>query len=326
MSTSHRIEAIQTSLRQEQAQPAPSPQNVQATPDSSSQKRNHLAIIIALFALYVVWGGTYLAMRIALQGFPPFLLAATRFLTAGSIMYVFLRLRGEPNPTRSQWLGSLAVGGLLLMCCNGGVVFSEQWVASGLAALALGAIPLWAALFSGLFGRWPTRREWLGLALGFVGVALLNIENGLSANLLSAVVLLIAPMCWAFGSIWSQRLPLPKGGMASAAQMLGGGSLLAILGLSTGERMTSFPPAAALWAMAFLVLGGSLIGFTAYVYLLKHVRPALATSYAYVNPVIAVGLGVGLAGEHITVLGLLSMVTILGGVGLMSVGRTQKST
>ena len=156
-----------------------------------------------------------------------------------------------------------------------------------------------------------------------MGVALLNVENGLSANLLGTIVLLIAPMCWAFGSIWSQRLPLPKGGMASAAQMLAGGALLAFLGLSTGERMTSFPPAGALWAMAFLVFGGSLIGFTAYVYLLKHVRPALATSYAYVNPVVAVGLGVGLAGEHISILGLLSMVTILGGVGLMSVGRTQ---
>ncbi len=141
--------------------------------------RDRLLIILSLLSLYFLWGGTYLAMRIALQGFPPFFLAGVRQLTAGIILFLFLRLRKHESPTRKQWLAAIVVGGLLLVVGNGGVVFAEQWVSSGLAALALGAIPLWAALFSGLFGRWPTRIEWFGLGLGFLGVVLLNFENGL---------------------------------------------------------------------------------------------------------------------------------------------------
>jgi drug/metabolite transporter (DMT)-like permease len=283
--------------------------------------RNRLLILLSLLSLYLIWGGTYLAMRIGLEGFPPFILAGIRFLVAGSILYTFLRVRGSPTPSRSQWIGAMLVGALLLVGGNGGVIFAEQWVASGLAALAIAAVPLWAALFSGLFGRWPTRLEWLGLGLGFMGVVLLNLENGLSANLLGAVALFIAAISWAFGSIWSQHLPLPKGLMASAAQMLAGGFLLILLSLAVGERMTAVPGVRPMLALAFLVVFGSLIAFSAYGYLLSHVRPALATSYAYVNPVVAVGLGVGLAGEHITLLGLLAMLTILSGVGLVSLGK-----
>src|SRR6266566_4410840 len=258
-----------------------------AVGSSPSTMRKRLLIILSLLSLYFIWGGTYLAMRIALHGFPPFILAGVRQLTAGIILFLFLRLRKHESPTRAQWLAAILVGGLLLVVGNGGVVFAEQWVSSGLAALALGAIPLWAALFSGLFGRWPTRIEWFGLGLGFLGLVLLNFENGLHANPIGAIILLIAPISWALGSILSQRLPLPKGVMASAAQMLTGGCILLILGLSIGERMTSFPAPRPLLAMAFLVIGGSLIAFTAYGYLLRHVRPALATSYAYVNPVVA---------------------------------------
>jgi drug/metabolite transporter (DMT)-like permease len=209
----------------------------------------------------------------------------------------------------------------LLVGGNGIVSFAEQWVSSGLAALALGAVPLWAALFSGLFGRWPTRIEWFGLVLGFSGIILLNLENGLHGNPIGAIALLIAPMSWAFGSILSQRLPMPKGIMSSAAQMLTGGCMLFIVGLGSGERMTSFPAPQPLLAMAFLVIGGSLIAFSAYGYLLRRVRPALATSYAYVNPVVAVGLGAALAGEQITLVEVLAMLTILSGVVLVSMGR-----
>lgn len=283
--------------------------------------RNRLLILLSLLSLYLIWGGTYLAMRIGLEGFPPFILSGIRFLVAGSILYTFLRVRGSPTPSRSQWIGATLVGALLLVGGNGGVIFAEQWVASGLAALAIAAVPLWAALFSGLFGRWPTRLEWLGLVLGFIGVVLLNLENGLSAKILGAVALFIAPISWAFGSIWSQHLTLPKGLMASAAQMLAGGFLLILLSLAVGERMTAVPGVRPMLALAFLVIFGSLIAFSAYGYLLSHVRPALATSYAYVNPVVAVGLGVGLAGENISLLGLLAMLTILSGVGLLSLGK-----
>src|SRR5258708_23022768 len=236
-----------------------------AVGSSPSTMRKRIFIILSLLSLYFIWGGTYLAMRIALQGFPPFILAGVRQLTAGIILFLFLRLRKHESPTRKQWLTAIVVGGLLLVVGNGGVVFAEQWVSSGLAALALGAIPLWAALFSGLFGRWPTRIEWFGLVLGFSGIVLLNLENGLHANPIGAIILLIAPISWALGSILSQRLPLPKGVMASAAQILTCGCVLLILGLSVGERMTSFPAPRPLLAMAFLVIGGSPIAFTAYV-------------------------------------------------------------
>ncbi len=290
-------------------------------PRATTTLRERFLIVLSLLSLYFIWGGTYLAMRIALQGFPPFILAGVRQLTAGIILYLFLRLRRHESPTPKQWLTGIVVGGLLLVVGNGGVVFAEQWVSSGLAALALGAIPLWAALFSGLFGRWPTRLEWSGLGLGFLGVVLLNFENGLHANPLGAIVLLIAPVSWALGSILSQHLPSPKGLMASASQMLAGGVMLFIVGFGTGERMTSIPGPRSLAAMAYLIIGGSLVAFSAYGYLLRHVRPALATSYAYVNPLVAVGLGVALAGEQITMVGLIAMLTILSGVGLVTLGR-----
>ena len=292
-----------------------------AVGSSPSTMRKRIFIILSLLSLYFLWGGTYLAMRIALQGFPPFILAGVRQLTAGILLFLFLWLRKHELPTRKQWLTAVVVGGLLLVVGNGGVVFAEQWVSSGLAALALGAIPLWAALFSGLFGRWPTRIEWFGLGLGFSGLVLLNLENGLHANPLGAIVLFIAPIGWAFGSILSQHLPSPKGLMASASQMLAGGVLLFVVGFATGEHMTSMPGPGPLAAMAYLIIGGSLIAFSAYGYLLRNVRPALATSYAYVNPLVAVGLGVTLAGEQITMIGILAMLTILSGVGLVSLGR-----
>jgi drug/metabolite transporter (DMT)-like permease len=291
---------------------------------SPSTMRKRIFIILSLFSLYFLWGGTYLAMRIALQGFPPFILAGVRQLTAGILLFLVLWLRKHELPTRKQWLTAIVVGGLLLVVGNGGVVFAEQWVSSGLAALALGAIPLWAAVFSGLFGRWPTRIEWFGLGLGFSGLVLLNLENGLHANPLGAIVLFVAPIGWAFGSILSQHLPSPKGLMASSSQMVAGGILLFIVGFATGEHMTSMPGPRPLAAMAYLIIGGSLIAFSAYGYLLRHVRPALATSYAYVNPLVAVGLGVALAGEQITMIGVIAMLTILSGVGLVSLGRDRR--
>jgi drug/metabolite transporter (DMT)-like permease len=284
-------------------------------------KKNRLAILFSLISLYILWGGTYLGMRVALQSFPPFLLAGLRFLIAGGLMFAFLRARGVALPTRREWLGAALVGTLLLVGGNGGVTFAEQWVASGLAAVAIGAVPLWAALFAGLFGRWPTRFEWCGLLLGFAGLILLNLGHGLNAtNPLGVVALLLAPISWAFGSILSQRIPLPKGFMASAAQMLCASIVLFSIALGSGERMTAMPGLPAIVAMLFLILGGSLIAYTAYGYLLSHVSAPLATSYAYANPVVAVCLGVGLAGEQISLTGVIAMLIILSGVVLVTLG------
>lgn len=284
-------------------------------------RNNRALILLSLLALYTLWGGTYVAMRISLEGFPPLFVAGFRQLISGVLLYIFLRVRGIPSPTRAQWLGAIVVGGLLLLLGNGLVVTAEQWVSSGLAALALGAIPLWTALFSGLFGRWPRPIEWCGLAIGFAGLVLLNLENGFRANIWGAVILIIAPISWALGSILSQYLPSAKGLMASASQMIAGGVLLFIVGFGAGEHMTSFPSLRPLSAMLYLIIGGSLLGFSAYGYLLSHVRPALATSYAYVNPLVAVALGVALVGEQVNLLEMLAMLTILSGVVLVSLGK-----
>lgn len=283
-----------------------------------------IKIVVSLFLLYIIWGSTYLGMRIALEGFPPFVMVGLRYLTAGIILYTFLRVRGTPAPTRAQWAAAGLVGILLLGGGNGGVAFAEQWVGSGIAAVGIAAVPLWTALLIGLMGRWPTRLEWMGLGLGFLGVIFLNLEHGLWVSPIGAIALLLSPMCWALGTALSTRFTLPAGLMSSAAQMIIGGGALLVISQVLGERMTHFPNANSLWAMGFLILFGSLIAFSAYGYLLRHVRPALATSYAYVNPVVAVGLGVWLAGEQITPIGIVAMLVILSGVGLVSLGRQKR--
>ena len=291
-----------------------------------ASKTNPLGIVLALLALYLIWGSTYLGISIAIESIPPLLMIGVRFIVAGGILYLYLRLRGVPNPSRSQWLGSTAVGILLIGGGMGGVATAEQWVPSGVAAVCIATAPLWISLFAGLWGRWPVRSEWLGLGLGFVGVILLNLGSGLWASPLGAIILLISPMCWAFGSAWSHHLQLPSGLMASAAQMLIGGIFVTIIGLILGQRITSMPTMQSLLALFYLITFGSLIAFSAYGYVLRRVRPALATSYAYVNPVVAVCLGVALAGEIVTVLTIVAMVVILVGVALLSLGPIRNSS
>ena len=303
-----------------QAEPLSGQEEIQSIVTPATSKANPLGIALALLALYLIWGSTYLGIRIAIESIPPLLMMGIRFIVAGGILYLFLRLRGVPNPSRSQWLGSTAVGILLIGGGMGGVATAEQWVPSSVAAVCIATAPLWISLFAGLWGRWPVRFEWIGLGLGFVGVVLLNLGSGLWANPFGAIILLISPICWAFGSAWSHHLQIPPGLMASAAQMLIGGVFVAILGLILGQRITSLPSVPSLLALLYLVIFGSLIAFSAYGYVLRNVRPALATSYAYVNPVVAVCLGVTLAGESITVLTIVAMIVILIGVALISLG------
>lgn len=284
--------------------------------------REHLGIILALLAVYTIWGSTYLAIRVAvLGGFPPFLMAGVRFIIAGVGLYVFLRLRGYPNPTRRQWAGAAMVGCLLLVGGNGGVSFAEQWVASGLAAVWIAMTPIWAALFAGLLGRWPGKVEWTGLVLGIAGVGLLNLESDFQAAPIGAVALTIATISWAFGSVWSHKVALPSGLMASAAEMLVGGVVLFALSVASGERLNQMPSGQALAALGYLIVFGSIVGFSAYLYLLKRVRPSLATSYAYVNPIVAVMLGVVLLGEHISPAGMAATLIIVAAVALVALAR-----
>lgn len=280
-----------------------------------------LRVVLALLAVYIIWGSTYLGIRIALVSFPPFLMAGSRFLVAGTLLYTAMRWRGAPRPTRAEWAGAALIGVLLIVGGNGGVTFAEQWVPSGLAALGVATVPVWTAVFGGVWGRWPRALEWAGLALGLVGVALLVREQDLSATPIGTAFLIGASMSWAFGSAMSHRTRQPRGLVGASAQMLAGGAALLALSLASGERIPGQVTVSAVAAWCYLSLFGSIVAFSAYNYLLATVRPALATSYAYVNPAVAVALGVGLAGERITGWGLSAMVVILAGVALTGLGQ-----
>lgn len=282
-------------------------------------------VVLALGTLYLVWGSTYLAVWVAVEEFPPLLLTGLRYGLAGVVFFGFLWLRGHPLPTRLEWRNCAIVGTLLMGCGAGSVATAEQLgVASGLAALAVGAVPLWAGLFAGFWERWPSRIEWMGLALGMGGLVLLNLDSNMQSNPLGALVLIFGPACWAFGSVWSRGAALPKGMMAIAAQMLSGGIMTILIGLLLGERMTTMPSTQPLLGALYLAIFGALVGFSAYGYLLHRVRPILATSYAYVNPVIAVILGTIFAAEIITGQTIVAMLVILSGVALVMLGRERE--
>lgn len=279
------------------------------------------AILAALLAVYVLWGSTYYGIKIALENYPPFLLTAIRMLIAGGLMYAVLRWRGEAAPTRKQWRSIFVLAILLTVLSNALVNLAEETVSTGLVAIGVAAMPLWAGFFSALRGQHPTVREWIGIAIGFVGVLWLNIGTEMNAGWQGMLAVLIAPISWAYGSIWSRQQDLPAPFMSAASQMLLGSVFACIVGLSLGERITSLPELVPTMAMLYLVVAGSIFGFTAYIWLLHHVRPALATSYAYVNPVIAVAIGALLLDEKFNSSAIGAMLLILFGVVLMTVKK-----
>ncbi len=266
------------------------------------QPRNSTALIVAaLIAVYFIWGSTYLGIRFGMEGFPPFLLNGFRFLVAGMILMVILRARGTAIATRRQWWNAGRMGVLLLVGGVGLVSLAERLgVGSGVAATAVAVVPVWIALISGLFGNWPRGREWIGLGIGLLGVLILAQEGDFQASPAGMALIAISPIIWAFGSIWGTRLDLPESSMTTAIQLLTAGVVMTVIGPLLGERIVATPPPEAWVALVYLAIFGSLIAFSAYIYLLKTVRPALSTSYAYVNPVVAVGLGLTLGGETIT--------------------------
>ena len=283
-------------------------------------------MLLALAAVYLIWGSTYLGIRFALEGgFPPFLLGGIRFVIAGSLMFAFLRWRGVPVPTRPQWRNASIMGVLLLLFGNGMVNLAEQTVSSGLAAVAVASAPLWMGVFAAMRGQHPSRVEWIGLGIGFLGVLWLNADSSLTASKVGMVALLVATLSWSFGSIWSRGRDLPSPFMASAAQMLCGGVAMCIVGALAGERFHGMPSAKGIAAFCYLIAFGSIVGFSAYIWLLHNVRPALAGSYAYVNPAIAVMLGAWLARERFGMHELLAMGVILLGVVAITLAKARKA-
>jgi len=296
-----------------------------SSPEPSAAAPRSGLVVLALLLVYVVWGSTYLGIRLALEGgaLPLTMVSGARFIIAGSLMYAALRWRGMAAPTRRQWRNLAIMGLTMLVLGNGMVVLAERTVSSGLAATAVASVPLWMALFGAMRGTHASRGEWLGIAIGFLGVVWLNAGSSLTASPQGLILLLIAPIGWAFGSVWARGLDLPNPFMTAAGQMLCGGLMLVALGVATGERPTTWPSMNGLLAVAYLCMFGSIVAFTAYVWLLHNVRPALAASYAYVNPVIAVMLGALIGHERFGLHDIAAMVVVLVGVLVLTLARTR---
>jgi len=281
---------------------------------------------LALLSTYTIWGSTYLGMTYALQSFPPLHLAALRFLAASVIMMLFMRWRGASFPTAREFMGGMGVGMILLGLGNGGVVLGLHYnIPTGLTALILASSPIWAALFAGFWGLWPNRREVIGLLVGFCGVIVLRFDGQIQAAPIGFIFLMLAAMGWSMGTVLIPRVKQSANAyMASGAQMLGASVTLFAAALFTGEQMTATLTTTSLWAFGYLLVFGSLIGFTAYSYLVPRVRPALAISSAYVNPMVAVLLGTLLNHESISAYMLYALPLIIGGVLLMSFAKAKK--
>jgi len=286
-----------------------------------------MQVAIALATVYVLWGSTYLAMRLAIATIPPFTMAAVRHFTAGAILYTFARLRGAPRPRAAHWRSTAIIGALLLLLGNGGVVWAEQRVSSGMAALLICSEPMWIVLFAWLRrdGRRPSPLVVAGLLVGMAGLALLvrpGLGGGGAVDPLGVMAVLIASISWAAGSLYVQRATLPSSPLlATSMQMLCGGLLLFATGALTGEPASfalSRVSTGSMLAVLYLIVFGSLIGFTAYTWLLRSASPVLVSTYAYVNPVVAVFLGWALASESVTPAMLLGAAVILGGVALIT--------
>jgi drug/metabolite transporter (DMT)-like permease len=287
-------------------------------------------LLPALLACYLVWGSTYLAIRFALISFPPFFQMGTRFLAAGALLMAWVLWRGGGGragsarlPTAGEWRNALLIGTLMLGAGMGLTASATRHIGSGLVAAFIAVVPMLVCGWGLLFGQRPTRLEFAGMAVGAAGVLLLVRGASFSASPAGLACIAGATLCWSLGSVLSTtRFPLAPGPAGFASEMLCGGAVLMAVSLALGEQWSGpvQPLAAAAWA--YLVVFGSLIAFSAYLHLLAHASPALATSYAFVNPVIALALGVLVAGEALSGGEWLACGVILAGVFLIFRGKT----
>lgn len=289
-------------------------------------KATRLQLLLGFLVIYIVWGSTYLGIRVGIATIPPFLMAGTRFLIAGGSLYAWSRLRGAAKPDLEQWKNAGIIGALLLMVGNGAVSWAEQRVDSGMTSLLVATVPLWLVLAEVVKGKRPAMLQWVGVAMGLVGVGLLVKPSSnaavASVDPYGAAVLMLGSLSWTIGSLFSRTARLAKpASMASGMQMICGGVLMMTISVITGE-LASFEPeritTASILAWAYLIVFGSIIGFSTYMWLLTVASPAAVGTYAYVNPVVAVLLGVLVAGETLPASATLAMVIITGSVALVS--------
>ncbi len=294
---------------------------------AESAKPPRWQLVLAFLCIYVVWGSTYLAMKFAVDTIPPFLMGATRFLIAGALLVAWSAWRGRAQVSRAGLQSAAVVGGLLLFWGNGSVAWAAQRVPSGMMSLLVATVPLWMVLIEGARGRKPTFAQLVGVAIGLVGVSLLVLPadgswRNAPVDPVGAAVLAIGSFAWTAGSLYSRTATqAPYAPMASGLQMLCGGAMLLVLGLASGEtaRLSlDLMSLRSMWAVAYLIVFGSLVGFSTYMWLLQKASPSAVGTYAYVNPAVAVLLGVLLAGEKVPARGVLAMSVIVGGVALVS--------
>lgn len=298
-----------------------------------TKQPGRLAILLAFGAVYVFWGATYLGIRFAIESIPPMLMAGSRFTLAGLVLLLIGRLRGGLHPTAAEWRGAAITGALLIGVGNGGVTWSEQTVPSGIAAIVASVVPLWMTLMDWARpgGRRPASSTIAGLILGMVGLVVL-IGGGAGAeategpgSLLNMAILVCATIGWALGSVIASYVRMPGSPlMAIGAQMTVGGAVLLVIGFLAGEGPAfdwSAITGRSFLAWGYLVVFGSWVGFSAYVWLLRNTTPAKVSTYAFVNPLVALGLGVWLASEPITGRTVVAVAIILTGVALIVVNR-----
>ncbi|SFL71018.1 EamA family transporter [Pelosinus propionicus] len=295
----------------------------------NSSNRITFPIVIALLAVYFPWGGTYLAMKFAVETLPPFLLAGTRFVIAGAILYLWEVYKGTKTPDTLHWRNAAIIGGLMLLGGNSLVVWAEQTVSSGIAALIVATVPLWMTILAWIWqgNARPTIYVLLGLLLGFLGQVLL-VSNSFhsssydSSQIYGYLVSMFASLSWAIGSLYSRKAQLPKSALMSIAiQNIMGGVLCLIVAISLGELgqlNIEQVSTRSLFSFAYLIFIGSIIGFSAYIWVLKATEPAIASTYAYVNPIVAVFLGWAFANEQLTSSTAIAALIILASVFLIT--------
>ncbi|MES2626250.1 MAG: EamA family transporter [Pseudomonadota bacterium] len=300
----------------------------------SSSRPDRLRLICAFFLIYFIWGSTYLAIRYAIETMPPFLMAGTRFFAAGLLMFGFMRLKGVANPDLWQWIHLSVIGTFMFLGGNGFVVWAEQYINSGLAALLVSTLPLWLILLDWLWAKGPppTRMALAGISLGIAGTVLLVDPArivGSSVHLPGAAMVVLASLLWAIGSIYSKKIKQPTSiFMSAACQMIGGGVSLLVVAFCLGEPAQfdfASVSAVSLAGFFYLLIFGSMIAISAYVWLLQNASAARVSTYAFVNPAVAIFLGWLLADEEITVHIMLGAGIILAGVFLVIRSSVKKT-
>jgi drug/metabolite transporter (DMT)-like permease len=282
----------------------------------ATTKPSALLMGACLLTVYIVWGTTYFAIKVAIEGFAPFFLVGTRFVVAGVVLLGWQALRGAPLPTARQWGGAALVGFLLLVVGNGAVSVAEHWVSSGATVALISTMPLATALWSGAFGEWPRRAEWIAIALGGVGAAIMLLGRDLQGSIVGTLLILFGTTSWSLGTVLSRRLDIPHGPTGFGAEMLTAGLMGLIVSAALGEHWSMPHVAHVWWAWGYLVVFGSLIAFSAYRFVVERVSASLAATYAYVNPPVALAVGWWLGNERFSANVLVGLPVVLGAIAL----------